>query len=108
MRIGDTDLGRILEILVMGGWAYFSTYHEAFWQDRLKWFQEQADKGLLGEIDYAQTKDGVIVCHDGFRATTQSSEELIQIGRRLDYPFDLYEVDRSSLFLVIQKGHQPS
>lgn len=40
-----------MKVLVPGGKAYFSTYSSKFWNHRLAWFHEQADKGLLGEID---------------------------------------------------------
>jgi len=49
------------------------------------------------------TGDGVIVCKDGFRATTRSPEEFEKIGRMTGYPFKIVEVDDSSLFLVISK-----
>jgi hypothetical protein len=33
----------------------FSTYCERFWEERLKWFEIQAQHGLIGEIDYHAT-----------------------------------------------------
>jgi 2-polyprenyl-6-hydroxyphenyl methylase/3-demethylubiquinone-9 3-methyltransferase len=57
-----------------GGTVLFSSYSEKFWKPRLEWFQLQSEAGLLGEIDYEKTKDGVIVCKDGFTATTVSPE----------------------------------
>src|SRR5262249_21334072 len=53
-----------------GGTVLLSTYAKKFWNDRLQWFRIQAQHGLIGEIDEGETKDGVIVCKDGFRATT--------------------------------------
>ncbi len=45
---------------------YFSSYSTKFWDFRLKWFEEQASKGLLGgKNDYTKTKNGVIVCNGG-------------------------------------------
>jgi ubiquinone/menaquinone biosynthesis C-methylase UbiE len=44
-----------------GGRVLFSTYCERFWEERLKWFQIQAVHGLIGEIDYHATGNGVIV-----------------------------------------------
>lgn len=94
---------RCVKALTSGGKAYFSTYCPGFWEHRVAWFQEQADKGLLGEIDLDKTRNGKIVCKDGFVATTSSREELEEIARELGYPFCLKEVDDSSLFLIIQK-----
>lgn len=94
---------RILGLLAPSGRAYFSSYSAGFWEWRLKWFEEQAAKGLLGPIDYTQTKDGVIVCEDGFRAVTHSPDALREIGESAGYPYTVEEVDGSSVFLVIAK-----
>ncbi len=59
-----------------GGRVIVSTYAAAFWEARLDWFRAQAAAGLLGEIDEDATGDGVIVCRDGFRATTPGPEDL--------------------------------
>ena len=50
-----------------------------------------------------QTKDGVIICKDGFRATTSTPEDFEHIGKMLGCPYEIKEVDGSSLFLVIDK-----
>lgn len=91
----------MLALLAPGGTAYFSTYSARFWDWRIKWFEEQAEKDCLGSLDYAQTKDGVIVCKHGFRATTQTPEELEAIGRASGLPYELTEVAGSSLFLLV-------
>lgn len=98
---------RCVKALATGGKAYFSTYCTGFWEHRVAWFQEQANKGLLGEIDLDKTRNGNIVCKDGFVATTNSREELKEIAQTLHYPFRLEEVDNSSLFLIIQKNQEP-
>ncbi len=103
MRADDEVIRSILDLLAPGGTAYFSTYSANFWEHRVAWFQEQADKGLLGELDMEKTRDGVIVCKDGFRATTQTPEEYEAIGQKSGYPYEVTEVDGSSLFLVIRK-----
>ena len=103
MRADDGVIRSILDLLAPGGTAYFSTYSANFWEHRVAWFQEQADKGLLGELDMEKTRDGVIVCKDGFRATTQTPEEYEAIGRASGLPYEVTEVDGSSLFLVIRK-----
>lgn len=103
MRANSTLIQNTIDLLIPGGTLYISTYSANFWDWRLKWFEEQAQKGLLGEIDYEQTKDGVIICKDGFRATTHSREDLDKIGASSNFPYRIEEVDQSSLFLIIEK-----
>lgn len=103
MRATNHTIKTIMGLVSPGGRAFFSSYSANFWDYRLQWFQEQASNGLLGEIDMEQTKDGVIVCKDGFRATTHSPENFEEIGRSLGYPFRIQEVDDSSVFLIIDK-----
>jgi len=103
MRADHAVIQKILDIAAPGGTVYFSTYSANFWDFRLKWFEEQAAKHLLGEIDYDQTGNGVIVCKDGFKAITHSAEDFERIGKESGYPYQIQEVDGSSLFLVIQK-----
>ena len=67
------------------------------------WFHEQADKGLLGEIDTEKTRDGKIICKDGFVAITFSEDELRKLGEESGYPYLIEEVDESSLFLILEK-----
>jgi 2-polyprenyl-6-hydroxyphenyl methylase/3-demethylubiquinone-9 3-methyltransferase len=69
----------------------------------VEWFEEQANKGLLGEIDRERTKDGKIVCLDGFTATTFSRDDLDGMGRATGLPYVIEEVDESSLFLIIDR-----
>jgi 2-polyprenyl-6-hydroxyphenyl methylase/3-demethylubiquinone-9 3-methyltransferase len=94
---------RGIRALVAGGSAFFSTYSANFWGPRLEWFMEQADKGLLGEIDWERTGKGRIVCRDGFSATTFSVEDLEKMGQTTGLPYLVEEVDGSSLFLVIKR-----
>lgn len=103
MGMTPEDIKNIMKLLNFGGHAFFSTYSAKFWDCRLEWFEEQAANGLLGEIDTENTGDGVIVCKDGFRATTRSPEEFEKLGRMTGYPLKIVEVDNSSLFLVISK-----
>ncbi len=104
MRADSTVIHKIFETLAPGGTAYFSSYSASFWDFRLKWFEEQASKELLGEIDYTKTQNGVIVCKGGFKATTYSPEDLQKIGEESGYPYRVQEVDESSLFLIIHKN----
>ncbi len=81
-----------------GGVMLFSSYSERFWKERLQWFQLQSEAGLVGEIDWKKTKDGVIVCQDGFTATTVGAEEFLSLSAELDVEAKIVEVDESSLF----------
>ncbi|MCL2549316.1 MAG: class I SAM-dependent methyltransferase [Symbiobacteriaceae bacterium] len=96
-------IGMMLSLLVPGGSVIISTYSEKFWQHRLAWFIEQADKGLLGEIDPKQSRDGIIVCKDGFQSLSHTPEQFTDIGRSTGYPYEIVEVQEASLFLIITK-----
>jgi len=85
-----------------GGRALFSSYAAGFWEDRLEWFRIQADHGLIGEIDWTATGGGVIVCTDGFRATTVGREEFRALARALGVAAEITEVAGSSLFCEFQ------
>jgi SAM-dependent methyltransferase len=84
-----------------GGKALFSSYAQGFWPQRLEWFRIQAAHGLLGEIDEEATKDGVIVCKDGFRAETVGPDEFERLAASTGFPAEIVEVDGSSVFCVI-------
>jgi len=90
-----------LRVTRPGGRVLFSSYAEAFWPDRLHWFRLQAAAGLVGEIDEAATGHGVIVCQDGFTATTVIPDEFRTLCSRLGYQPILHTVDASSLFCEI-------
>ena len=92
-----------IKAMPSGGRAYFSTYSAKFWQHRLAWFREQVYKGLLAELDEEQTKDGVIVCKDGFRAVTFTENDFAKFGESSGCRYEMQEVDESSLFLIITK-----
>jgi 2-polyprenyl-6-hydroxyphenyl methylase/3-demethylubiquinone-9 3-methyltransferase len=85
-----------------GGIVLFSTYSERFWEARLEWFELQAEDGLLGEIDYDRTGNGVIVCRDGFTATTASPQDFRVLTCGIDAEVDLIEIDGSSLFCEVR------
>ena len=76
----------------------FSSYSHRFWVERLKWFEIQAKEGLIGEIDYHATGNGVIVCKDGFRATTVDAGRFRSLAAALGLVPNIIEVDGSSLF----------
>ncbi|MBP1925378.1 2-polyprenyl-6-hydroxyphenyl methylase/3-demethylubiquinone-9 3-methyltransferase [Sedimentibacter acidaminivorans] len=96
-------INECLKVLKPGGKAYFSTYSDKFWEHRLAWFQEQADNGLLGEIDFEKTKNGMIACKDGFVSTSFSKDELIKLGELSGCQYYIEEVDEASIFLIIEK-----
>jgi 2-polyprenyl-6-hydroxyphenyl methylase/3-demethylubiquinone-9 3-methyltransferase len=85
-----------------GGTVLFSSYSSRFWDHRLEWFRLQAGEGLLGEIDAERTGDGIIVCKDGFVATTVDGEEFRALARGLGADADIMEVDGSSIFCEIK------
>jgi len=90
-----------LRVAKPGGRIMFSTYSDKFWKDRLEWFELQAAAGLLGEIDHERTGDGVIVCKDGFRATTMTEDRFRTIVSGLNVDLRVDEVDASSLFFEL-------
>ncbi len=92
-----------LRVVRPGGRLILSTYSDAFWADRLSWFESQSSEGLVGPIDYCATGDGVIVCCDGFRSGTATRSELEELCRELGVTATITEVDGSSLFCEISK-----
>jgi 2-polyprenyl-6-hydroxyphenyl methylase/3-demethylubiquinone-9 3-methyltransferase len=87
-----------LRVVRPGGILLFSSYSEKFWPERLDWFRRQAAAGLVGEIDEVRTGGGVIVCKDGFTATTFGPEDFLSLAREFPVEAKVIEVDDSSLF----------
>ncbi|NOY49296.1 MAG: class I SAM-dependent methyltransferase [Chlorobi bacterium] len=87
-----------------GGTLLFSSYSEKFWEHRLEWFQIQSEHGLIGEIDYEATKNGQVICKDGFKAITYSKKEFLGLASSFDVQTSIYEVDESSLFCKMVVG----
>ena len=81
-----------------GGLVLFSSYSARFWPHRLEWFEAQSSHGLIGPIDYERTKDGRIVCEDGFSASTLSVGDFQSLAAQAGQAPDIIEVDGSSLF----------
>ncbi len=90
-----------LRVTKPGGIVLFSSYSDRFWKDRLHWFRLQSEAGLVGEIDYEKTGDGVIVCKDGFTATTIRPQQFQSLTEVLDVETRIVEIDESSLFCEI-------
>ncbi len=87
-----------------GGRVILTSYAPQFWPHRLEWFQTQADHGLLGKIDDQATGHGVIVCKDGFKATTFSLDDFKKLASLCNAEADFYTIDDSSIVLKIRVG----
>lgn len=96
-------IGESLRVTKPGGTVLFSTYSEKFWEERLRWFEVQARAGLIGEIDYEKTGGGVIVCKDGFKATTLNADRFRALVSGFDVAVRIEDVDASSLFCILKK-----
>jgi len=94
-------LADALRVTKARGRVLLSSYAEAFWPHRLEWFRTQSQAGLLGEIDEERTGHGVIVCKDGFRATTFGPQQFRSLAARFGKEARIEEVDGSSLFCEI-------
>jgi SAM-dependent methyltransferase len=102
-------LGEALRVTRPGGRILISSYAQRFWPHRLEWFQLQAERGLVGEIDLGSTGGGVIVCKDGFRAGAMSPEDFEALCERFGLAPTITEVDGSSVFceLVVPGAARP-
>ncbi|MGD8780367.1 MAG: class I SAM-dependent methyltransferase [Ignavibacteria bacterium] len=87
-----------IRVTKKGGMVLYSSYSEKFWNDRLEWFELQAEEGLIGEIDYQQTKNGTIICKDGFKATTFSGDDFLKAASNFNVRSTIHEIDNSSIF----------
>jgi len=85
-----------------GGIVLFSSYAEEFWEDRLLWFRMQAAHGLIGEIDETRSGNGIILCRDGFTATTVSCDEFVTLAAGLGKSISVQTIDGSSVFCEIR------
>ncbi len=94
-------LNECLRVVKPSGRILLSSYAEAFWPHRLNWFRQQSDEGLLGPIDEAATRNGVIICTDGFKATTFSPRAFKELAQTCGVMADIYTVDDSSVFCNI-------
>lgn len=90
-----------VRITAKGGRVLFSSYSEEFWDARLEWFRIQSAHGLLGKIDEKVTGNGIIICKDGFKATTVGSEEFLELAKDLGEKVEITIVDGSSVFCEI-------
>ncbi|MBP7147262.1 MAG: class I SAM-dependent methyltransferase [Acidobacteria bacterium] len=84
-----------------GGRVLFSSYSPAFWRERLRWFELQAEEGLIGPIDWQATHDGTIACSDGFRAGTMGAQEFRSLCAGSGIDVAVSEIDGSSVFFEL-------
>lgn len=96
-------IGESIRVTKSNGIILFSSYSNKIWKDRLDWFRKQSQIGLLGEIDEERTRDGTIVCKDGFRATTLSGNQFVELFDEFQLNASIYEVDESSIFCKVVK-----
>lgn len=102
-KVNQEDLIKeALRVTRSGGRVLFSSYSERFWPERINWFRIQAKHGLLEEIDEEATRNGVIVCKDGFRATTISPEDFRNLTSSIGHTAMITEVNGSSIFCEIE------
>jgi len=83
------------------GICIFTSYSDKFWKSRLDWFKLQSEEGLVGEIDWDATQNGVIVCKDGFRATTYLPQDFQKLTDAIGVTSTIVEVDNSSICCII-------
>ncbi|HMA77443.1 MAG TPA: class I SAM-dependent methyltransferase, partial [Candidatus Krumholzibacteriaceae bacterium] len=98
----ESLLRQALRVTRPGGSIYLSSYSERFWEDRLSWFEAQSDAGLMGEIDYDETGNNIIVCKDGFRTGIVRPDEFHSLSRKFGLDPKITEVDESSVFCEIE------
>mgnify|MGYP003583755159 CR=1 FL=1 len=92
-----------LRVTKKGGLLLISTYSDKIWDARLKWFELQANEGLIGDIDYQLTKNGCIVCKDNFTATTYTKDDFTILASHFDVEVQITEYDNSILFCEMVK-----
>ncbi len=90
-----------LRVTHPGGRVLFSSYSDRIWDARLAWFEAQAAEGLMGEVDRAASRDGVIVCRDGFRSGRMTQEDFEDLCARLGTKGEITEIDGSSMMCEI-------
>ncbi len=97
----DALVREALRVTRPGGRVLFSSYAERFWPHRLEWFEAQAAAGLVGPIDYEKSRDGTIVCKDGFKSGLATPRAFRSLGAALGVGVEVTEVDGSSVVCEI-------
>lgn len=93
-----------LRVTKVGGKVIFASYSGKIWKERLNWFLQQSNENLLGEIDLNKSKNGTIICKDGFKATTYNIDDFQKIKDKLNLDAFIREIDESSIFFIISKS----
>lgn len=99
-----TLLAEALRVTRPGGMVLLSSYAEEFWPHRLAWFEAQAEAGLLGRLDRAASRDGVIVCADGFRSGTMTPAAFRTLAARFGLAARVAVEDASSVFCELRRS----
>ena len=97
-----------LRVTRRGGRVILSSYADSFWPERLAWFEAQAAEGLVGAIDHDASREGVIVCADGFRAARMTPEGFRSVCDRVGVDAEIFEVDGSCVFCEIVQENPAS
>lgn len=100
-------LGEALRVTRPGGKVVFSTYAPGIWPARLEWFEAQAAAGLLGPVDRELSRDGVIVCRDGFRSGSFTRERFLELAGEYGLESCIEEVDGSCLICTFERPRFP-
>ncbi len=90
-----------IRVTKKGGLVLFSSYSDQFWEERLNWFILQSRAGLIGEIDFSATGEGIIITKDGFKATTIRPVGFLTFISELEINLKIKEIDNSSIFYEI-------
>ena len=90
-----------LRVTRPGGRVFLSSYSDRFWDERLAWFELQAERGLLGPIDHVASGEGIIVCEDGFRAGRMTPGDFRELCAKVGHRGSITDVDGSSVFCEV-------
>ena len=56
----------------------------------------------MGKIDYEETSNSVIICKNGFNATTGNNEKFLSLTSQFNVETNIVEIDNSSFFCEIK------
>lgn len=96
-------LEEALRVTRAGGVVLLSSYADGFWPQRLAWFEAQAAAGLVGRVDREASRDGELVCEDGFRSGRLTPDDFRTLCSKVGVDARLCEVDGSSVFCEASK-----
>lgn len=105
---GPVLVGEAVRLARHGGLVLFSSYSPDIWKERLDWFRAQSTAGLVGELDESRSREGTIVCKDGFRSRTVTGEEFSSLFEAIGQTPQVDEIDHSSIFAGVVKKPCPT